>query len=59
VSSEELDGRTIDVSVQLVGEVRNTVEGTDNDTRVGIEFVDLAADPSSYVESLKRSETRW
>jgi len=59
VSSEDLDGRTIDVSVQLVGEVRNTVEGTDNDTRVGIEFVDLAADPSSYVESLKHSETRW
>src|SRR5579862_6238174 len=59
VTREEVEGRTIDLSVPLGGEVRNTVEGADNDLRVGIEFVDLIGDSVNYVESLKRSDRRW
>jgi len=59
VKREEVEGRTIDLSVQLSGDVRNIVDGTDNDLRVGIEFADLMGDSVNYVESLKRSATRW
>lgn len=59
VTREQLEGATIDISVQLCGEVRNIVDGADDDFRVGIEFVDLLGDSVDYIESVKRSDIRW
>jgi len=52
VTREALEGATIDISVQLCGEVRNIVDGTEDDLRVGVEFVDPLGDSVDYVESL-------
>ncbi|HLX78792.1 MAG TPA: hypothetical protein VKR27_07895 [Acidimicrobiales bacterium] len=58
-SLEEVDGHKVELQVQLCGDVRNSAAGLDNDVRVGIELVDLAEDAASFVDSLKRSRTRW
>jgi|SRR5579862_8408449 len=59
LTAEEVQTRRIDVLVQLRGDVRNTAEGTENDLRLGVEFIDLAGDAANYMASLKRTGTRW
>ena len=59
VEPQEIEGRKIDVQVQLSGEVRNVVTGMKKDLRVGIEFFELGADSAKFIDSLKRSDTRW
>src|SRR5579862_1018999 len=59
VDPEELDGRKIDVQVQLSGEVRNVVTGMKRDVRVGVEFLELGGDSAKFIDSLRRTNTRW
>lgn len=59
VTPDVVEGRKIEVSVQLCGEVRHAGPGTDNDVRVGIAFVDLGDEVETFVDALKRSSRRW
>jgi len=59
IEPEKLEGRKIDVQVQLSGEVRNIVTGMKKDVRIGVEFLDLGGDSAKFVDSLKRTNTRW
>ena len=59
ITPDEPEDRPIEVLIQLRGEVRNTLPGTNNDVRAGVEFGSLSGDAASFVDSLKRSDIRW
>jgi len=59
ITPDEPQDRQIEVLVQLRGEVRNSVPGTNNDVRAGVEFEELTGDAASFVESLRTSTIRW
>jgi|SRR5579863_5975039 PAS domain-containing protein len=59
ITAEQMEGRRVEVQVQLFGDVRDTESGMKRDVRAAIEFVDPAADPAGSVDSLKHLDTRW
>ncbi|HWD24934.1 MAG TPA: hypothetical protein VG368_05690 [Acidimicrobiales bacterium] len=54
----EADERRIILSIELVGDVRNTVT-TENSLRTGIEFDNVAGEAAAYITSIKNLGTRW
>jgi len=58
-TEEEMDGRSIVLSVDLRGEVRHAVAGRRDGVRVGIQFEDLTEAETAYVRSLGTLEAHW
>ncbi len=59
ITAEEMDGRSIILSVDLKGEVKHTVSGRSDGLRVGIQFEDLTDAENAYVRSLVKLKALW
>ncbi|HLX78265.1 MAG TPA: PilZ domain-containing protein [Acidimicrobiales bacterium] len=59
VTPGEVKSRGIEVMIQLGGEVRNANQELEDVVRIGIEFADISGDAADFLDSLKRSGTRW
>jgi hypothetical protein len=59
ITPEEMDGRSIILSVDNEEEVRDEVADRADGLRVGIQFEDLTDDESAYVRSLVGLQAHW
>ena len=56
---EEIVGRNIVLSLELKADVRYSREGSEEQTRVGIQFVEMTDAKKAYIDSLTDCGPRW
>lgn len=56
---EEIVGKNIVLALELKAEVRYARESSDEQTRVGVQFVELTDAKKAYIDSLMEYGPRW